>query len=141
MIAEDARWIQRFESYCKALGKLGRYVEEASDRDFSRLEKLGTIHNFEVTFEMAVKVIQEFYLFMGNNKIFGAREAFEYGFNNGPVTRGDDLVASVKERNLAAKDFEEEAVDQIFYNILHNYYGAFEELREALAKEKKKREL
>ena len=41
MNEQDIRWIQRFNSYCKALDELKEEVELTSQRELSDLEKKG----------------------------------------------------------------------------------------------------
>jgi hypothetical protein len=48
MSEKDARWIQRFHNYSKALGQLSRFIEK---KELNELEQQGLIQAFEYTYD------------------------------------------------------------------------------------------
>lgn len=133
----DVRWIQRFNSYKKALLQLGEAIELATERDLSSLEKDGVIQRFEYTFEQAWESVKAFYISVGIEKsqIQGSRSAFRLAIKNGLVTNGQILLDSVESRARTSHRYDEETAEAIFHKIIDTYYGAFVELREALEKQ------
>ncbi|MCY4524473.1 MAG: HI0074 family nucleotidyltransferase substrate-binding subunit [Halobacteriovoraceae bacterium] len=138
MSKKNERWVQRLEKYEKALCQLEEGIKEASERELSDLEKSGIIQRFKCTFELAINVIRDFYIHVGNGDIQGSKDAFEMAFNRNLITKGDDLLDSIKDRNLTLHTYNENIADEVFRNIVDRHYDAFEELKEAFIKEKKK---
>ncbi len=139
MNKESIRFVQRLANYCKALDDLKEDVELASEKDLSKLEKKGVIQSFEYVHELAWKVLKDFLEFVGETGIIGSRDAFELAFQRNLITQAEELLEGVKDRNLTVHTYNQETADKIFGNIVNKYYAAFEEVRESLLKEKKKR--
>ncbi len=121
--------------------QLGKSVELASERELTNLEKSGTIQRFEYTQELAWNVTRDFFTSLGDKDIQGSRDAFGLAFHRGLITKGEELLESVKSRNLTSHAYHEETAERIFQDIINKYYDAFEELAEALLIEKEKRSL
>ena len=64
-MGKDIRWQQRLTNYSKALRQLEKAVNEARDRELSELEKLGLIHIFEFTHELAWNVMKDYFRYQG----------------------------------------------------------------------------
>lgn len=141
MSEQDIRWVQRFNNYQKALARLEEGVELATERELSNLEKEGVIQRFEFTHELAGKVVRDFYESLGHEGIRGSKDAFMLAFRDGLITSGEELLESIESRNKTSHAYNEEKATAIFREIVSKYYNAFEELKEALLAEKKKRDL
>ena len=85
MNEQDIRWIQRFNSYCKALDELKEEVELTSQRELSDLEKKGVIQSFEIVQELSWLLIKDFYESIGKPNIQGSSDAFQLAFKRGLV--------------------------------------------------------
>ncbi len=109
---KNIRWIQRFENYKKALKQLEKAVELATDRTLSDLEKEGLIQRFD---------------------------AFQLAVNRGLINNGKALMETIKSRNKTAHTYNEATANEIFNDIINEYYSVFVELKSALEKEKQKR--
>ena len=136
---KNIRWIQRFENYKKALKQLEKAVELATDRTLSDLEKEGLIQRFEYSQELAWQTIKDFYEFMGETDIQGSRDAFQLAVNRGLINNGKALMETIKSRNKTAHTYNEATANEIFNDIINEYYSVFVELKSALEKEKQKR--
>ncbi len=141
MSEQDIRWVQRLNSYRDALARLEEGVELASERNLSDLEKEGVIQRFEFTHELAGNVVKDFYQSLGHEGIHGSRDAFMLAFQNGLITKGEELLESINSRNKSSHAYSEEEAAKIFRDIINKYYEAFEELKKALCTEKEKRNL
>ena len=138
---KDTRWVQRLSSYCRALDTLKQGIELGSKRDVSLFERSGVIKMFECAHELSWNALKDFLESTGESGLVGSRDVFQLAFRRGLVTRGADLMESVRDRNLTSHTYNEETADRIFRNILEKYYDAFEEVRASLLREKEKRGL
>lgn len=132
---KDIRWIQRYNNYVKAFDNLSEAVETATNKELSKLEKQGLIQAFEYTYELAWKVVKDFFEFRGETDIYGSRDAFSLAFERGLIQKGGYLMESIKSRQLTSHTYNEETAEQIYHDIINKYYEAFEELLYALKKE------
>ena len=140
MNEQDIRWIQRFNSYCKALDELKKEVELKSQRELSDLEKKGVIQSFEIVQELSWLLIKDFYESLGETGIQGSLDAFQLAFKRGLV-KNPSLMETIESRNKTSYSYKEKVAEEIFYDIIEKYYDAFEELRKTLLKEKEERNL
>ena len=75
MEAKDIRWLQRFENYRNALGRLSYAIDFLNcgvERDENERELLmtGAIKNFELTWELSWKVMKDYAEYQGFHDIF-----------------------------------------------------------------------
>ncbi len=82
MMAEEIRWIQRFNNFNKALGQLERFLSEEA---LNEMEEQGLIKAFEYTFELSWKTLQDPLKENGYSGIVGPRPVFEQSFNDGYI--------------------------------------------------------
>jgi len=140
MDEQDIRWRQRFENYKKALAKLGEAVHLNTQRALSELERQGIIQAFEFTHELAWKVMQDFFIFQGNSEVKGSRDAIRQAFSVDLITDGDNWMEMIKSRNLTSHTYNEEISEQIYKNIVRDFYPLFvafqEKMEFIIAKEK-----
>jgi len=62
----DIRWIQRLNSYEKALSNLSEAIEINKSRDLSKLEEQGLIKGFELVHEQAWLTLKDYFEFVGD---------------------------------------------------------------------------
>ena len=131
---QDIRWIQRFNNCKKALKTLQSDIELFKTRELSDIEKRGVIQAFEYTYELAWNVIKDFYFYNGIVDIQGSRDAFKMAFRRGLIST-DTLIRSIRARQLTVHTYNEEIIEDIFEEIINEYFNAFVELRDNLEKE------
>jgi nucleotidyltransferase substrate binding protein (TIGR01987 family) len=137
---KDIRWIQRYSNFIKALSNLNEAVELANERDLSKLEKQGLIQSFEYTFELAWNTIRDFYRSKGEVDIQGSRDAFRLAYERGLIEEGQVFMNMIKSRQLSSHTFNEETANEIYQDIVNQYFSAFKCLSERLKQEKRKEE-
>ncbi|PVZ68917.1 nucleotidyltransferase substrate binding protein [Pelagibaculum spongiae] len=128
----DIRWIQRFDNYQRALGRLTDAAELAATRPLSELEQQGLIQAFEFTHELAWNTLKDFLTYRGVGQIIGSRDATRAAFKADLLESGEDWMEMIKSRNLTTHTYREEVVRDIAGKILHRYHPAFIALKTTL---------
>jgi|WetSurMetagenome_2_1015567.scaffolds.fasta_scaffold217771_4 nucleotidyltransferase substrate binding protein (TIGR01987 family) len=135
---EDIRWIQRYDSFKKALKKILEVVEESGKKpkDLSDLEKEGLVQRFEYTTELAWKVLQDLLKYKGYNEISGPNPVLQVSFQDGLITNHDDWRKLLRARNTTSHTYNEGDAEEIVEQIYNKYTALFKELDERLKEEK-----
>jgi nucleotidyltransferase substrate binding protein (TIGR01987 family) len=134
MTAKDIRWIQRFNNYGKAFGKLSEAVKLAEERDLTELEKQGLIQAFEYTHELAWNTLKDFLEGRGTQNIYGSKDASKEAFKAGLIKNGETWKAMIASRNQTSHTYDEATAEEIKDAILHSYFFEFETLQTTLRK-------
>jgi nucleotidyltransferase substrate binding protein (TIGR01987 family) len=125
----DIRWKQRFYNYQKALIQLTKFIEKG---ELSELEEQGIIKAFEYTYELAWKVIKDYYEEQGEVSIQGSRDALRLAFQRGLITDGDNWMKMIKSRIASVHTYNLEVAQQINQDIHDIYFQLFIELKEKM---------
>ena len=125
----DIRWKQRFYNYQKALVQLTKFIEKG---ELSELEEQGIIKAFEYTYELAWKVIKDYYEEQGEVSIQGSRDALRLAFQRGLITDGDNWMKMIKSRIASVHTYNLEVAQQINQDIHDIYFQLFSELKEKM---------
>ena len=125
----DIRWKQRFYNYQKALLQLTKFIEKG---ELSELEEQGIIKAFEYTYELAWKVIKDYYEEQGEVSIQGSRDALRLAFQRGLITDGDNWMKMIKSRIASVHTYNLEVAQQINQDIHDIYFQLFIELKEKM---------
>ncbi|MEI6430199.1 MAG: nucleotidyltransferase substrate binding protein [Pseudanabaena sp. ELA607] len=125
----DTRWKQRFYNYQKALIQLTKFIEKG---ELSELEEQGIIKAFEYTYELAWKVIKDYYEEQGEVSIQGSRDALRLAFQRGLITDGDNWMNMIKSRIASVHTYNLEVAKQINQDIHDIYFQLFIELKEKM---------
>jgi len=125
----DTRWKQRFYNYQKALVQLTKFIEKG---ELSELEEQGIIKAFEYTYELAWKVIKDYYEEQGEVSIQGSRDALRLAFQRGLITDGDNWMKMIKSRIASVHTYNLEVAQQINQDIHDIYFQLFIELKEKM---------
>ncbi len=123
---KDIRWIQRLNSYIKALKQLENAVKLSRIRDLSDLEKQGLIQSFEFTHELAWNTIKDFFKYRGNNQIFGSKDAVREAFSYGLIEDGGSWMKMIQSRNQSSHTYNEKTAEDIIESVVQQFYGEFE---------------
>ena len=125
----DIRWKQRFYNYQKALVQLTKFIEKG---ELSELEEQGIIKAFEYTYELAWKVIKDYYEEQGEVSIQGSRDALRLAFQRGLITDGENWMNMIKSRIASVHTYNLEVAQQINQDIHDIYFQLFIELKEKM---------
>jgi nucleotidyltransferase substrate binding protein (TIGR01987 family) len=105
MEQKDVRWVQRLDSYQKALVWLKEAVDLSQQRELSNLERQGLIKAFEFTHELAWNLMKDFLEFQGASGIMGSRDATRESFKLGIILQGEVWMDMIRSRNLSAHTY------------------------------------
>ncbi|MEA1884793.1 MAG: nucleotidyltransferase substrate binding protein [Thermotogota bacterium] len=125
---EDVRWIQRLNSFSKALRKLTDAVHLSEQRELSELEKQGMIQTFEFTHELSWKMLKDFLEEKGNKGLYGSKDVIRLSFQLGLIENGEIWMNMIKSRNQTSHTYDEEVSNKIIELIISDYYDAFKNL-------------
>jgi nucleotidyltransferase substrate binding protein (TIGR01987 family) len=126
-MAEDIRWVHRFNHYRKAYAQLQEALELLAARELSNIEKQGAIQAFEFTYELAWNVLRDYLLWQGEEAISGSRDAIREGFKRELLTDGHAWMAMLQDRNRSVHTYNEATANEILHNLKHQYARLFAE--------------
>lgn len=123
---QDIRWKQRLDNYQKAVRQLTKFIEKG---ELNELEEQGMIKAFEYTYELAWKMIKDYYEDQGEVNIQGSRDALRLAFQRGIINDGDNWMKMIKSRIATVHTYNEEIARQIAQDIRNLYFQLFIELQ------------
>ena len=126
---KDIRWIQRYNNFSKALGKLANAVELAGKRALSELENQGLIQVFEFTHELAWNTMKDFLTHQGNTELYGSKDTTREAFRTGLITEGEIWMDMISSRNKTSHTYNEATAAEIIRSVLTVYYSEFQKLQ------------
>lgn len=119
---------QRFSNYEKALNHLKLTVEKQSLND---IEKAGLIQFFEVSFELAWKVMKD-YLTAEGYEVKSPRESIKTAFTHELISDGSLWLEALEKRNLASHTYDDQILDELTELITDTYYPMMDKFKEKL---------
>jgi nucleotidyltransferase substrate binding protein (TIGR01987 family) len=116
----DIRWKQRFVHFRKAFLLLEQTmtIEHPSDA-----ERAGLIQFFEMSFELAWKVLKD-YLEEEGFTVASPRDAIKQAFQAGLLEDGHVWIEALKDRNLTVHTYEEKIAVAVEQKIRDSYFPA-----------------
>ncbi len=129
----ESKSINRYNTFCKSLKNLEKSRCADPNADFV-LE--GTVLNFNLTFDIAWKVMKD--ILVKNMGILdfatgSPRETLQQAFTNRLIS-DDTWMQMLKTRNQLAHDYDGTFAMQKFEDIIHVYYPLFEQFRKVAEK-------
>jgi nucleotidyltransferase substrate binding protein (TIGR01987 family) len=124
----DTRWVQRFSNFERTFLFLQDSLAVESP---SLLERAGIIQFFELTFELAWKVLKDYEEAEGI-VVKTPREAIKYGFQIGLISHGHDWMAALQDRNLTAHTYNEATAIAVESSIRNDYFPLLADLYQTL---------
>lgn len=114
---KDTRWKQRFENFEKSYKLLDKYSKIEIK---SELERAGIIQFFEMSFELAWKVLKD-YLESQEYAVKSPRETIKQAFQIGIIDNGHIWIDALSDRNLTTHTYDEELANKMVNEILELY--------------------
>ncbi|MGL5149813.1 MAG: nucleotidyltransferase substrate binding protein [Clostridium sp.] len=128
---KEIRWKQRFENFDKSYKLLKKYSNQTITTE---LERAGIIQFFEMTFELAWKVLKD-YLESEGYTVKSPRETVKQAFQIGLIDNGHVWVDALSNRNLTTHTYDEELAKKMTKEILEAYLPELESMYNRLAEE------
>ncbi len=125
MSEQDIRWQQRLQNLNKAM----QYLEEALKiKQPDMVQKAGIIQLFEMSFELAWKLLKDFLEDQGFQDVKSPREAIKKAFEVGLIRQGHDWMDLLVDRNLTSHTYDEEKATEMEKLIEAKYFPIMKEL-------------
>lgn len=115
----DIRWQQRFQNFEKSFGYLQQAMH-VPDKDI--IQKAGMIQFFEMTFELALKMVKDFLEYQGFADVQFPRAALKKSFETGLIANGHAWLQMLEGRSLTAHTYDEKVVAEVESLIYEKYY-------------------
>lgn len=128
---KDIRWKQRFENFNKSYKLLSKYAKKPITTE---LERAGIIQFFEMTFELAWKVLKD-YLEAQEYLVKSPRETVKQAFQIGLIDNGHIWMDALSNRNLTTHTYDEELANKMTDEIINMYLPELDKMYEKLSKE------
>lgn len=128
---KEIRWKQRFENFDKSYKLLKKYSNKPITTE---LERAGIIQFFEMTFELAWKVLKD-YLESEGYTVKSPRETVKQAFQIGVIDNGHVWIDALSNRNLTTHTYDEELANKMTNEILSAYIPELEKMYDKLSKE------
>ena len=125
------RWKQRFQNFEKANKLLNKYSKTTK---FNELERAGLIQLFEMSLELAWKVLKD-YLENENFKVVSPRQAIKQSFQINLIENGHIWLDALADRNLTTHTYNENLSKELLNNIITLYLPELNKMYEKLLKE------
>ena len=111
---KDIRWKQRFENFDKSYKLLNKYAKQPITTE---LERAGIIQFFEMTFELAWKVLKD-YLEAQEYLVKSPRETVKQAVQIGLIHNGHIRTDALANRNLTTHTDDEELANKLINEII-----------------------
>lgn len=128
---KEIRWKQRFENFDKSYKLLKKYSNQEITTE---LERAGIIQFFEMTFELAWKVLKD-YLESEGYIVKSPRETVKQAFQIGLIDDGHIWIDALSNRNLTTHTYDEELAQKMTSEILNSYIPELDKMYKKLYKE------
>ena len=129
MVSPDIRWKQRFQNFNKALS----YLEDALKIDQpDMVQKAGLIQFFEISFELALKVLKDYLEEQGKPELKFPREVIKEAFQAELIGDGHTWLKALTDRNLTSHTYNEAIADEVVSEIRSMYFPMLREVRTKL---------
>lgn len=134
---QDIRWIQRYNNYHRACGRILSVTESGiKPGDLSELEMEGLIQRFEYTFELAWKVLQDLLKYKGYEFMQGPNGTLKKAFEDGMISDHDGWRRMAAARVTTSHTYNEGEAEEVVKLIFDAFSPLLKDLDDKLATEK-----
>lgn len=128
---KDQRWRQRFSNFELSYKLLEKYIGAPICNE---LERAGVIQFFEVSFELAWKVLKD-YLEAQVFQVNSPREVIKTAFQAGIIENGHVWIDALTDRNLTVHTYDPKLAEKMITDIADIYFPELKKLYEKLSQE------
>jgi len=125
---KEIRWKYRFDNFSKSFKVLKRSLEIENP---SEVERGGVIQFYEMSFELAWKMIKD-YLQEEGFDVKSPRTAIKQGIQIELLDDPHKWMDALEDRNLTAHTYDEETAKRVYDSIKNNYYPILKQLYDQL---------
>jgi len=140
MDKQDTRWKQRLLNFSKVMGHLDKallienpdflQIDKAlliENPDF--LQKAGIIQLFEISFELAWKLLKDYLEEQGFQDVKSPRAALKKAFEIDLIQNGHEWIELLENRNLTSHTYDEAKANEVETLIETKYYPIMKDLQ------------
>jgi nucleotidyltransferase substrate binding protein (TIGR01987 family) len=129
----DTRWVQRLDSYAKALKRLQDASEQYKlhkNEESNLLDVIrdGYIQAFEFTQELSWNLLKDYLQNQGFSDIHGSKDTYRLAFREGYIDEGEVWMDMIRSRNNSSHTYDEAEADNIIGKIENSYISEFQKL-------------
>jgi nucleotidyltransferase substrate binding protein (TIGR01987 family) len=128
MALPEKRWIQRLDSFQKALAILERICDIQNKRELTEAEKMGMIQSFEFSFELAWNLMKDYLNWKGIMEIVGSKDAIRQAYKNGIIVNGEIWMDMIERRNETSHTYDEKIAEKVVNSVSNLYFNEMKEL-------------
>jgi nucleotidyltransferase substrate binding protein (TIGR01987 family) len=128
---KEVRWKQRFENFNKSYKLLEKY---SNIEIKTELEMAGIIQFFEMTFELAWKVLKD-YLEAQGYLVNSPRETIKQAFQIGVIDNGHVWIDALSNRILTIHTYDEALAIKMTKEIVQLYFPELKKMNDKLIEE------
>ncbi|OIJ12101.1 nucleotidyltransferase [Anaerobacillus alkalilacustris] len=128
---KDIRWKQRFENFEKSYLLLEKYSNQPISTE---LERAGIIQFFEMTFELAWKVLKD-YLEAQGYVVKSPRETIKQAYQIELINDGHVWLDALAKRNLTTHTYDDALAEKLVNEIKTEFLPELKKLYEKLLEE------
>ncbi|MDO4223901.1 MAG: nucleotidyltransferase substrate binding protein [Acinetobacter sp.] len=116
----NERIVLRVANYQKAVNNLQLAITQFGDTDLDIIKE-GIIQRFEISHELAWKIMADILKYEGHSDILGSRSATRLAFNVGLIDDGDLWLNMIESRNMTVHVYNPEILNSEFRKIIDDY--------------------
>lgn len=135
MDKQEVRWVQRLDSYRKALERMNeasnRITTSVSAKLDMELFSDALIQRYEFTHELAWKLMKDYLEYMGIEGIVGSRDAIRHALQN-DIIKDDRWMDSITDRNITSHNYNQAIANEVVIRIINIYKPLFEQLLQVM---------
>ena len=136
MDKQELRWVQRLDSYRKALAQLdtavGIITTVIIQGDELVLMKDGLIQRYEFTLELAWKVMKDYEEYQGGEKVGGPRSVIRQAHQFGLID-DDHWITMMEDRNFMSHTYDESKAQEVVMRIIDTYHPLLHKLEHRMS--------
>ena len=131
---KDIRWKQRFENFEKSYLQLQRTLEITAP---SEAERAGLVQFFEITFELAWKLLKD-YLEEQGFVVKSPKETIKQALQFDLIKQGHTWIDALADRNLTTHTYDEKTAIAVDTKIRNDYFPLLKALYHSFKDKTKK---